>query len=200
MPLRQVWPLHLAEVQPAERVILPNEVNAAGIQALQNLCPRSGGSHLPAGCEREPLHRRCRDRVQRQTELRVRRRGAGRQSVCRRSRPLQSSPSQFLHGIQDIRPKSLSGKSDGCPKTLRRQPRMLGQDLIWRFPRCQLLQDQLHRNPGPRNRGFTHHNFGVARDQSWRHGESRSIFSLHLRGHDCYKSSMIERCWAGGTR
>jgi len=133
--------------EPSERTANPAlnsspcRLDAAGIRARQNPCLRSAGSHLPAGCGGEPLHRRCRDRVRRQTELRVRRRGGGRQSVCRRSRPLQSSPRHFLHGIQDIRPKSLSGKSDGCPKTLRRQPRMLGQDLVRRFSRCQLLQD-----------------------------------------------------------
>src|ERR1019366_8137022 len=39
-------------------------------------------------------------------------------------------------------------------------------DRIWvrRFSRCQLVQDQLNRDPGPGKAGFAHHDLGVGDD------------------------------------
>lgn len=70
-------------------------------------------------------------------------------------------PLAFFKGIYDVRPKDFSRKSDGGANSFGRQSGMLGQDLIGRFPRGQFVQNQLHRDAGPRKCGFGYHDAGV---------------------------------------
>ena len=112
--------------------------------------------------------------------------------VCRRSRPRRPSPRDFLHRINHICSKRLSGKGDRCSDSFRGQAWMLRQDLVHGFSGRKLLQDQLHGDPGPGDSGFTHHDLGVGTDQSFWHLKPRFIPSLQQETDEIRARAAVE--------